>query len=104
MQTTLIAITNYCTLHDIDRQFLSMLQEEGLINLIQNEEGDFIDEEQLNDLELYTRWHHELGLEPSAMDVIRHLVDKMRDMHSEIEQLKRQLSYYEAITQQDLGD
>ena len=97
MQTTLIAISTYCTLHDVEPQFLSVLQEEGLINLVHNEEGDFIDEEQLTDLELYTRWHHELGIEPSAMDIIRHLVDKMRDMHSEIEQLKRQLTYYEGM-------
>jgi hypothetical protein len=87
-----IAITQYCTVHNVDITFVQTLAAEGLINLT---DGDEITEEQLPDLELYTRWHSEMGINPEGMDVIRHLLQRIRGMQTEMEALKTRLHLYE---------
>ena len=51
----MISITQYCTIHSIDADFIDALAEEGLIVLTIATDGTFIEEEQLSDLESYTR-------------------------------------------------
>lgn len=95
MKTELFAISTYCNLHNIDHTFISSLQNEGLIEITFIEESEFIEEKQLHDLEIFTRWHHELGINPEGIDAIRHLVGKLREMQAELNYLKSRLSIYE---------
>ena len=95
MKKELFAITTYCSLHGIDHSFITSLSEEGLINITIENEDEFIEEEQLPDLEIYTRWHHEMGINTEGIDAIRHLVHKLRNMQSELNSLKARLRLYE---------
>jgi hypothetical protein len=95
MKRELFAITTYCTLHNIERSFITSLSQEGLITITVENDDEFIEEEQLQDLEIYTRWHHELGINPEGIDAIRHLVDRVRHMQNELNALKSRLSLYE---------
>jgi hypothetical protein len=95
MKKQLFAITTYCSLHGIERSFITSLSEEGLINITIENDDEFIEEEQLPDLEVYTRWHHDMGINPEGIDAIRHLVDKMRDLQMELNSLKTRLKLYE---------
>jgi len=95
MKKELFAITTYCSLHGIDRSFITSLREEGLINITIENNDEFIEEEQLPDLEVYTRWHHDMGINTEGIDAIRHLVHKMRDLQMELNSLKARLKLYE---------
>ena len=95
MKKELFAITTYCTLHGIDHSFITSLREEGLIEITIEDDDEYIEEDQLPELEIYTRWHHEMGINPEGIDAIRHLVNRLRDIHSELNSLKARLRLYE---------
>ena len=95
MKKELFAITTYCTIHGIDHSFITSLSSEGLISITVENEDEFIEEEELQNLELYTRWHHEMGINTEGIDAIRHLIEKIRNMQSELNSLKNRLKMYE---------
>jgi len=87
----LIAISQYCSIHNIDADFISSLADEGLIAL----DGEYIIPEQLPELEVYTRWHAEMGINTEGIDIIKYLLGKIRAMQSEMEVLQSKLHIYE---------
>jgi len=95
MNNMLFAISQYCSLHDIDPSFIQSLETEGLITLTLNEEGGFIEETQLERLELYTRWHHDLGINTEGIDAIRNLLEKLQQTQEEVRELRMRLRLYE---------
>ncbi len=95
MNNTLFAISQYCSLHDIDPSFILSLETEGLISLTLSEEGGFIEETQLERLELYTRWYHDLGINTAGIDAIHNLLEKLQEVQDEIRELRMRLRLYE---------
>ena|SRR5688572_1410630 len=95
MKKELFAITTYCTLHGVDHSFITSLNDEGLISITIENNDEYIEEEQLPDLEVYTRWHHEMGINTEGIDVIRHLVNRLREVQSELNSLRNRLKLYE---------
>ncbi|MVT08481.1 chaperone modulator CbpM [Chitinophaga tropicalis] len=95
MQTELIAISQYCTIHEIDVSFVHSLADEGLIEVTVVEGAPFISTAQLQELEIYTRWHHDMGINTEGIDVIRQLLDKVKRMQAEIDILRNRLRIYE---------
>lgn len=91
----MISITHYCTIHNIETSFVHALANEGLIVLTITTGEPFIEEEQLPDLENYTRWHYEMGVNTEGIDVIRHLLNRIRNMQEEMRNLQMRLSLYE---------
>lgn len=96
MKQELFAVTTFCSVHNIEHAFISSLSEEGLISVTIENDDEFIEEDQLHNLELYTRWHHEMGINPAGIDAIRHLVSKLRDVQNEMNLLKHKLRQYES--------
>ena len=95
MKKELFAVTTYCSLHGIDHSFITSLSEEGLINITVDNDDEFIEEDQLPELEIYTRWHHDMGINTEGIDAIRHLVHKVRDLQAELNSLKARLKVFE---------
>jgi len=95
MKKELFAITTYCSLHGIDHSFITSLSEEGLINITVENDDEFIEEDQLPELEIYTRWHHDMGINTEGIDAIRHLVHKVRELQAELNSLKARLKVFE---------
>lgn len=96
MERELFAVATYCTIYNVEHSFIDSLRNEGLIEITIENEGEFIPGEQLPDLEIYTRWHHELGINPAGIDAIRHLVKRLKDMQIELNSLKNRLRNYES--------
>ncbi len=95
MQGTLFAISEYCVVHNIDPSFIQSLENEGLIHIIFSDEQQFIEEEQLHELETFTRWHHDLGINIEGIDALHNMLQKLREVQSEINDLKLRLRQYE---------
>jgi hypothetical protein len=96
MKKELFALTTYCSLHGVDHSFITSLNDEGLISIIVENDDEYIEEEQLPDLEIYTRWHHDMGINTEGIDAIRHLVHKLRGVQAELNALKARLKSYES--------
>jgi hypothetical protein len=96
MERELFAIRTFCMMHHLDHSFIATLRDEGLINITVENDDEFVDEDQLHELETYTRLHH--GINPEGIDAIRHLIDRLRQMQSELNSLKNRLKLYEDDT------
>lgn len=95
MKKELFAIRAYCSLHGVDHSFITSLSDEGLITITVENDDEFIEEEQLQDLEIYTRLHHDMGINTEGIDAIRHLIHKLRSLQVELNSLKDRLRVYE---------
>ncbi len=82
-------------MHGIDHAFITSLSEEGLISITVENDTEYIEEEQLPDLEIYTRWHHDMGINTEGIDAIRHLVHRLRNLQTELNSLRARLTIYE---------
>ena len=94
MTSRLITITEYCTIHQLDPEFIENLEADGIIAFTVIDNQAYLQNEQLPDLETYTRWYFELGLNTAGIDVVNHLLQKIRLMQDEINMLKNKLSTY----------
>ncbi len=94
MKTGWILIESYCSYHQIDPEFVSVLANEGLIVIEQIEKEQYISENQLADLEKFVRWHQELEVNVAGIDIIHQLLSKMDRMRGEINILRRKLSQF----------
>ena len=95
METEYITITEFCSSHNIDADFISALADEGLISVTIIESSRHISTDQLSALEMYTRWRYQMGIGPEGIDVIHNLLERVKAMRAEIDQLRNRLSLYE---------
>jgi hypothetical protein len=97
MTLQLITVHEYCSIHSLDPVFITSLQEDGIIEFTVIDNEAYLHLEQLQDLETYTRWYYELGINTEGIDAIRHLLRKIRTLQDEIKLLKNRLSFFESI-------
>jgi hypothetical protein len=97
MEPELYSITQFCKVHNIDPSFITSLEDEGLIEITLVEESQFIQEGQLHDLEIYTRWNSEMGINPEGIDALKNVLDKIRILQVQINYLKHRLRLYENL-------
>jgi hypothetical protein len=96
MQTEkLIPLHTFCTHHHIEFSLIDELQQFGLIEITTVAERAFIDTDQVTQLEQYIRLNRELNINLEGIDVIRHLLQKLRETKQEIIALKNRLRLYE---------
>jgi chaperone modulatory protein CbpM len=91
----LIAVEEFCTSHNIEISFISSLHETGLIEIVRIEKADFLDAEQLRDLEKYVRFYYELNINLEGIETIVHLLQRVNTMHNEIITLRNRLRIYD---------
>lgn len=91
MPEELITVTEYCVHYHTDIAFVDALEQNGLITLTQIEQERFIPYEQLQELEWYSRLHRELDINLEGIDVVRHLLQKIKSMQDHIQELEARL-------------
>ena len=94
MQTDLIIIGEYCQKSHVDLDFVEMLGEGGLIDILEEGNEHYLLASQLHDLERYSRMYYDLAINVEGIDAIHHLLERIEDMQREIRFLRRQLSVY----------
>lgn len=91
MNTELIIIKEYCTQNQIEPDFIIRLENEGLIEISNIDEEQYIHISQLKLLDQYTRWYYDLSINIEGIDVIQNLLNKIDDMQKEIFHLRERL-------------
>ncbi len=97
MQTdNLIAVKDFCINHKIEITFIRSLQQTGLVEITTIEETEFIDVDQLQQLEKIVRFYYELNINLEGIETITHLLQQIMAMQDEITALRNRLRLYEA--------
>ena len=96
MENQLIAVEAYCTYHHTEPEFLDALERGGLLTITVMEDNRFIDYEQLQQLERYTRLYYDMDINVPGIDAIDNLLDKVKQLQQEIEDLRHRIEVYQA--------
>ncbi len=89
MEKTLFSVIDICKTNNIERTFIQELQNNGLIEIIVQEEQEFIEEEQVVYVERFSTWHYELELNIQGIEIVSNLIDKIEELQRELREIKR---------------
>ncbi|NDV60368.1 chaperone modulator CbpM [Bacteroides sp. 519] len=95
MQTDFIIIREYCKRTDLEQDFFTMLEDNGLIDTCIIEGEKLFPSSQLLDIERYARLYYDLSINIEGIDAIHHLLNRMKDIQQELEYFKNRLRLYE---------
>jgi hypothetical protein len=91
----LIRMESFCMVYEVDRGFLHMLEESGLVEIVHVQEEEFIPLTSLEQIDRFMRLHHDLEINAEGLEAIAHLLQKISSMQDEIRRLKNRLNIYE---------
>lgn len=89
MERVLYKIVDICQSNRVERTFIQELHQSGLIEIIIESEIEYIEEEQIAQLEKLTTLHYELEVNIQGLEVIQNLLQKIGDLQDEVYHLKR---------------
>ena len=95
MQNELIIVSEYCDKCHIEPEFIGMLQEGGLIDVLTQNGIQYLTTDELPDVERYRRLYYDLDINMEGIDAIRHLLERMGEMQREIEYLRNRLRLFD---------
>ena len=95
MQNELIIVSEYCDKCHIEPEFIGMLQEGGLIDVLTQDGIQSLTIDELPDVERYSRLYYDLDINMEGIDAIRHLLERMGEMQREIEYLRSRLRLFD---------
>ena len=84
-------------IYEVEETFIASLEEVGLIRVVDLDDDRFIEYEDLSDLEQFIRWYYEMDINVEGIDALRHLLQRVRSMQSEIAQLRHELQFYKSL-------
>jgi hypothetical protein len=90
----LIPANEFCTQHQLEINFIYLLREYGLVEIVSEEGSDFLVRDKLEELERIIRLHYELQLNMEGIDVVLHLLEQLQASQKEVNDLKNQLRLY----------
>jgi hypothetical protein len=91
----LIPADEFCVRYNAELSFITALHEYGLIEITTIEENFFIDTNELQKLEQFTRWHYELDINLEGIEVIENLLDRVKHLQDKITELQNKLRLYD---------
>jgi hypothetical protein len=85
-----------CTHYNIELSFIQSLNQYGFIRMVSIEQEQFIDMDELQNLEKFIRMHYELDINMEGIEAINFLLERVQNMQDEITYLKSKLNVYES--------
>ena len=90
-----ISAQELCTHFNLEISFFDALEESGLIELSRRDGETSIPGSQIQALEQMIRMHEDLGINLEGIEAILNLLDRVKCMQQDIQQLKNRLAIYE---------
>ena len=91
----LIIIDVVCQEYQIEINLINDLESFGLIETIVHNENKYLDKNQLVHVEKIIRLHNDLHINKEGIEIILDLLEKEKQLLSEIKYLKNRLDLYE---------
>jgi hypothetical protein len=90
-----ISIHNFCQYYGVESRLIFTFQELGLVEIVQEKEEYYLEEEKLAKLEQIVRLYKDLDLSPEGVEVVIGLLDKIEKLQEENFTLIRKLRKWE---------
>ena len=91
----LIIVDVFCQEYQIEINLINDLESFGLIETIVHNENKYLDKNQLVHVEKIIRLHNDLNINKEGIEIILDLLEKEKQLLSEIKYLKNRLDLYE---------
>lgn len=91
MDERYISIIEFCDCHHLEYSFIHSLTEFGLIETVVIEDNEFIEREQIRNLERMMRLHYDLEINMQGIDAINHLLERVSRLQNEVRLLENRL-------------
>ncbi|MCH6199383.1 chaperone modulator CbpM [Aquiflexum sp. LQ15W] len=90
-----ISIHTFCQYHGIESRLIFTFQELGLVEIVEEEAGFFLEEEAFSRMEQIVRLYKDLDLNPEGVEVVMGLLGKIEQLQEENLSLIRKLRKWE---------
>lgn len=84
-------------IYEVKESFIESLNELGLIKVEDSEDDKFIEYENIDTLEQFVRWHNEMDINVEGIEALHYMLERVRNLQIEIEQLQNELRFYKSI-------
>jgi chaperone modulatory protein CbpM len=91
----IISFEMFCSYYNVEQSFLETLESHGLISVSFRENQRFILKEELAELEKFSRLYYDLNINVPGIDALNHMLEKMKQLEKEAENLRARLRIYE---------
>ena len=91
----IIPVEICCSYYHIEQEFVQTLEEYGLISIRYQETKRFIHQEDVPQLEQFSRLYYELNINVPGIDALQHLLEKIKKLQQESDGLRNRLRIYE---------
>ena len=91
----LIPVYHFCVTHEIEISFIESLQEYGLVEITTIENKNYLNGQQLHEVEKMVRLHYDLDINLEGIEAISHLLEKLKQTEARNRQLQNRLNLYE---------
>lgn len=95
MEKKLIVIQEFCNRCQVEPEFIDALEEEDIIRFPIVEGEKVIEEERLQELEQFVRWHYEMHINLEGIDALRHVLLRLKKTQEQVTALRNRLDLYE---------
>lgn len=84
-------------IYQVEESFLDELHSSGLIEVVFEEDDRYIEYDYLQEIEKFVRWYYELEINMEGIEALYHMLKKVRELQSDVEELKGELNFYKSI-------
>jgi chaperone modulatory protein CbpM len=92
-----IIADEFCASHQLETSFIQALKDNGLIETVFVDQALCIHAEELPRLEQIVRLHRDLDINLEGIGVINELLERIEEMQSEIERLRKRLDLFDGV-------
>jgi hypothetical protein len=91
----IIPLETYCSYYQVEMEFIRALEEYGLISIRYEETRGFIRQEDMAELERFSRLYYDLNINVPGIGALQQLLEKISALQEETESLRTRLKIYE---------
>ena len=95
MNDRYISIIEFCKCYELEYSFINSLTDHGLLETVVIEDNEYIEREQMRDLERMMRLHYDLEINFEGIDAINHLLERVSQLQKEVQILENRLKRFE---------
>ena len=92
-----IKVEIICQHYEIEPSFIHRLDDLGLIELIDVNNGLCVEQQQINQIDKIMRLYHELEINPEGIDVVLNLLKKIKRLEQSLRSAENKLNRYESL-------
>ena len=83
-------------IYNIEKTFVDSLNESGLINIVMEQELEYVECDDLEYLEQYIRWNRDLDINIAGIEALHHMLQRINSLQDELNRLKNELAFYKS--------